>query len=389
MENNRILSIDVTRGIVMIIMALDHVRDYMHVNSVTQNPVNLFTTSSALFFTRWITHICAPTFVFLAGTSAYLLLKRSNSIAATRKFLLTRGIWLIILELTLVNFALWFDLHFRTIIFEVISAIGIGFILLSLLLNLSTKTIAIIGVAITALHALFPLLPLSESSAIRNILSPLFLPGAKQVTNNLLIVFSYPPIPWFGIMLCGFASGNIFNKDSAERKKTFIRISLLLASLFIIIRFINIYGDPAPWTVQKNGLFSFLSYINISKYPPSLLFSLLTLSITYTLLFVTEGKNNALTRLAKVFGSVPLFYFVVHLYIIHIITIAMVMMQGYHWNNLLFSNFQLGRPVGKSGLPLAGIYTIWLLLLLLLYPICKWYGHYKKSHAEKTWLRYL
>jgi uncharacterized membrane protein len=385
----RIHSIDVTRGIVMIIMALDHVRDFMHVNSVTQNATNLATTNPALFFTRWITHICAPTFVFLAGVSAYLVLKKTNDVAATRKFLFTRGIWLIILEFTVVNLALWFDIKFRTLMFEVLGAIGLGRIMLSLLLKLPAKTIGILGILILFLHGLFPILPLNNFPLIKSILTPFFFPGANPLTPNLLFVTGYPPIPWMGIMFAGYATGKFFEKEESARSRVFFRIGLLAIVMFVFIRFINIYGDTVPWSVQKDHVFTFLSFMNISKYPPSLVFSLATLGITFLLLSITGKMKNKLTEIAAVYGSVPLFYFIIHLFLIHGIMVGIMLVQGFSFQDLVFNNLQLGRPAGKSGVSLAVIYLIWMAVVAMLYPLCKWYSHFKAKNRNYAWTRYL
>ncbi|MES2645297.1 MAG: heparan-alpha-glucosaminide N-acetyltransferase domain-containing protein [Bacteroidota bacterium] len=383
-QKSRIHSIDATRGLVMIIMALDHVRDYMHVNSLTQSPTDLSTTTPALFFTRWITHICAPTFVFLAGTSAFLSANKNNDISAARKFLWSRGVWLIFLEFSIVNFALWFDVQYRTLIFEVIGTIGFGFIVLAMLLKLAPGTIGIIGISIIVFHGLIPLLPFASNS----IIAALFSPGVTQTTAQFMFVMAYPPIPWLGIMLAGFAAGKLFKKEQTARRNIFLKIGLSALLLFVIIRLINIYGDPVPWSQQKNMIYSFLSFMNISKYPPSLLFCLATLGITFLLLTLFETLRNKITGILSTYGSVPLLYFIVHLFVIHGIMLLMVFMQGYSFHELEFSNFKLGRPVAKSGVSLATIYMIWILVVGMMYPVCYWYRNFKAAHKEKTWPKY-
>ena len=384
----RVLSIDIVRGIVMIIMALDHTRDLMHVNSITQQPTDLLTTNPALFFTRWITHLCAPTFVFLSGTSAYISFKTKKNIEETRRFLLTRGLWLIIIEFTLVNFGLWFDIHFNLFFFEVIATIGLGFIILSLFLKASVKTIAIVGLAIIFLHNLVPLAPSSDASLFERIIIALFSPGAFPLGGGKLFVMGYPPIPWLGIMLIGFATGKLFELPAARRKSIFLKIGLAATALFIILRAMNVYGDPVPFTTQKNALYSFLSFINVTKYPPSLLFCLVTLGIMFIILSMMDGRKSKLTEIAAVYGKVPLFYFIVHFYILHPVMFLVVFLQGYQSADLLFG-FNLGRPKGVSGVNLWCIYFIWIGLVIMLYPLCKWYGKYKENHKEKKWLRYL
>ena len=385
---NRIRSIDIVRGMVMIIMALDHTRDLIHVTSITEVPTNLQTTTPILFFTRWITHLCAPTFVFLSGTSAYISLKNRNDIAATRRFLLSRGIWLVILEFTLVNFGVWFDVHFNVFLFDVIAAIGFGFIILGLLIKASVKTIGMIGLAIIFLHDLAPLIPLAEGSAAKNMLMPFFGPTAIPFNSGRIFIMGYPPIPWLGILLTGFAAGRLFENMETKRKAIFLKLGLASLALFLIVRGINFYGDPVPWSSQKSSLYTFLSFMNVTKYPPSLAFTLVTLGFTFLMLAAAEGMKNSFSRIATVYGKVPLFYFIVHWYIIHPIMFVIVLLQGYAWSDLIFgTNF--GRPKGPSGVSLGWIYVLWIVIVVALYPLCKMYGRYKENHREKKWLRYL
>lgn len=324
----RINSIDIMRGLVMIIMALDHTRDLMHVTSITHQPTDLATTTPIIFFTRWITHLCAPTFVFLSGASAYISFKNKNNLAASRNHLLTRGIWLIVLDLTLVNFGVWFDIHFSVFLFDVLSAIGIGFIIVSLLLKTAGKTIGLIGLAIIFLHNLSALIPLAGTSMFQRMLMSIFAPAAFPLGKGITFVMGYPPIPWLGILLVGFSIARIFEEKIEYRKKIFLKIGLASLLLFAVIRFINMYGDSFKWSVQKSSLFTFLSFINVTKYPPSLLFCLLTLGIMFLILSVVEGMKNKFTAIATVYGKVPLFYFVVHWFIIHPLMFAMVFFRG-------------------------------------------------------------
>lgn len=384
----RINSIDVARGIVMIIMALDHTRDLIHVSSLTQQPTNLNTTTPALFFTRWITYLCAPTFVFLSGVSAYISFKNKNNYSQTRQYLLSRGILLIILDLTIINFGVWFDVHFSVILIDVLSAIGTGFIVLSFLLRCSAKTIAVAGLAIIFLHNLFPLIPFAEASLLKNILTPFFTVEAISPGNDMTIVVGYPPVPWIGIMLAGFAAGVLFTFALEKRKNIFLKIGILSIVLFAILRFINLYGDLVPWQVQKTPLFTFLSFINVTKYPPSLQFCLLTLGIMFLMLYAAESMSNKFTEITIVFGKVPLFYFIVHWYIIHPVMFFIVFLQGYKPSDLLFG-FNFGRPKEASGVGLLAVYLIWIGVVLVMYPLCRWYGQYKLNHKEIKWLRFI
>jgi len=385
----RIYSIDFTRGLVMILMVLDHVRDLMHVSSITQNPVDLSTTTPALFFTRLITHLCAPIFVFLAGTSAYISFINGGNPSQSRKLLIKRGFWLILLEFTLVNFGVWFDLGFHTWLFQVIAAIGFGFIGLSLMLWLSPVTIGITGLIIIFGHNLLPLIPLEGMPLVKTILSPLFAVAAYPVTSQVNFIMGYPPIPWLGIMLVGFASGKLFELADDKRRNTFLQIGLGALVLFTVLRFVNIYGDPNLWAIQKNSLFTFLSFINVTKYPPSLLFCLVTLGIMFLILAMGEKIKNRFTNFISIYGKVPFFFYLIHWYIIHTLMIVIMFLQGFHWADLDFASGNFGRPKGtESGLELWAIYIIWIGVVLILYYPCRKYGVYKAEH-QKWWLKYI
>ncbi len=385
----RINSIDITRGFVMIIMALDHVRDLMHINSITQSPTDLNTTTPILFFTRWITHLCAPVFVFLAGTSAYISFVNRNNIVQSRKFLLKRGLWLILLEFTIINFGIFFDIGFHNYLFQVIATIGFGFIILGLLLKLPAKTLGITGLVILFTHNLLPLMPFAEGAVIKTILTPFFGPAAFPVSPHTNFIMGYPPIPWLGIMLVGFASGKLFELNGLKRKSMFIKIGGITLLLFVILRFINIYGDNSLWAFQKNGLYTFLSFMNVSKYPPSLLFCLVTLSIMFLILAFAEHSKGKLINIFSVYGKVPLFYFIIHFYLIHILMVALMFLQGFNWSQLDFASGTFGRPkVAQSGVQLWAIYLIWIAVVIILYKPCIWFGKYKQQHKH-WWLKYI
>jgi uncharacterized membrane protein len=385
----RINSIDITRGLVMVIMALDHVRDFMHTTSMSQSPTNLGTTTTLLFMTRWITHLCAPAFVFLSGISAFISFKRTKDFSASRNFLLTRGIWLVILEFTFINFALWFDIHFRLMLMEVIAAIGLSFIVLSLLLKLNSRVIGLIGILIIFGHDLLQGIPIPSNPVAIFFSSVLFRPFLMQVTTDNSVYTAYPLVPWLGIMLTGFACGEFFEMPAAKRSKIFLRLGFAVLALFVVIRFINIYGDPSPWSHQKSGLFTFLSFINTTKYPPSLQFTLLFIGITFVVLFISEKVKNRFTDILLVYGRVPLFYFTIHLFIIHCLMFVMLYLQGFGSSDFMFGAFNNGRPKAGGGISLPLVYLVWVGVVVILYPVCKWYGSYKFEHKDKKILRYL
>ena len=410
----RLPSVDIVRGLVMVIMALDHVRDFLHVHA-DQSPTDLATTTPFLFFTRWITHLCAPTFVFLAGTSAWLYLHGGGQ----RRFLLQRGLVLIAIEFTLVNFAMSFDIHFRLFLFEVIATIGAGMFLLSFISRLSPKIILAIGILLIFGHDIIDFIPMPAGKLVSFIGSLLLGPGAFPLGGGRLLVIAYPILPWLGIMLAGYSTGRIFHRPAPERIAFLVKLGLAALALFTILRFGQWYGDPVRWSIQKNGIYTFLSFMNVSKYPPSLLFTLVTLGILMLVLAMVEKapgkhagkalgkpvgkaledaavgtaehtamKTPAWARFLLVYGRTPLFYFVVHLYLIHILLLAIVILQGHPLAQLDFSPFKFGHPAG-AGIGLGVVYLVWVGVVLALYPLCRRYGRYKAAHKEKKWLRYL
>jgi uncharacterized membrane protein len=401
----RIPSIDIARGLVMVFMALDHTRDFLDSWSRTHQPTDLTVTTPLFFFTRWITHFCAPAFVFLAGTSAAIQLARSTNPHSARLWLLRRGLILIAVEFTIMNFGFSFDPKFRVLIFEVIGTIGAGMILLSFLSRLSIRWLLPITAIIFFGHDLLPLPPPMAMSTPNSALTLPILralawaPGNFQVTPNLLILIGYPILPWLGIMLTGFIAARWFEQPAPERKRLFLRTGLIALGLFIILRLINTYGDPDPWSTQKVPLLTTLSFLNVTKYAPSLAFSLVTLGGLFLILAAAEPRlpqtpanlvspANLISRILLVFGRVPLFYFVVHFYLIHVLVIIVTAAQGYDLTKISFGAFQFGPPVTAGSLPTWCIYPIWFAIVAVMYPLSRWYGRYKASNPEKTFLRY-
>ena len=386
---NRIVSIDITRGLVMLIMAIDHIRDLMYNAPLNQNPLDLSVTTPGLFFTRWITHLCAPIFVFLSGASAYLSFKRKQNVSYSRNFLITRGIWLIILEFTLITFAVWADIHFRIFMLQVIATIGFGFIILSFLLKLTPKTIMIMGLVIVLGHDLIQTLLANQQFPGKSELAPLLVFTVIPLGAKTILLIAYPILPWLGIMLLGFGTGKLFEMDLQERKKFLLRVGILLVAFFIILRWSNLYGDPFQWKIKNTVFFTFLSFINVSKYPPSLLYTLITLGIMCFILYISESASNYLSRILIVYGKVPLFYYLLHWYLIHTIMFLILFAEGFHTTDLFPNESSFGRPLRPNGVSLPVMYLIWLSVIIILYPLCKWYGKYKADHPGKKWLSYL
>ncbi|WP_210465428.1 DUF1624 domain-containing protein [Rufibacter roseolus] len=388
-QKTRVSSIDVVRGLAIVIMALDHVRDLMHTTALVQDPLDLKTTTPALFLTRWITHFCAPTFVFLAGTSAYLSLKKDGNYARAQRFLLSRGFWLMVLELTVVGFGIWFDIFFRTIMFQVIFAIGFGFVVLGLLLRLPSRVLGGIGLAIILLHNLLPPVGPAQSMLGKFAYSILFRPGFSQPSEHLSLLVAYPVIPWLGMLLLGFGFGEVFKLAEAPRRKLLFLAGAVALAVFAVLRFTQVYGEPNPWAAQETPLLTFLSFINVTKYPPSLLYTALFLGLMFLLLGFLNRAQNGFTRFFSTYGRVPMFFYLIHWYTIHTSMLVMVLLQGVSWNDLPFGSLEFGRPKTGVGLELPFIYLFWISLVLVLYPLCRWYGRYKAAHPENRWLSYL
>jgi len=400
-SRSRISSIDILRGLVMVIMALDHVRDFFHKTvveggaSVATGPTDLATTTPVLFFTRWITHFCAPIFVFLAGASVWLM-SRKKSKAELSSFLIKRGVWLVIVEIVIITFGWTFNPQFNIIILQVIWAIGISMIMLGLLIHLPWKVILLIGLIIVFGHNLL------DYPSINKGLKGGFLPDLLYFSNFsvhpvlngkhfLFIVYSF--IPWTGVMLLGYCFGKLFasSVNPAWRRKILWQMGTGLLLLFIALRFINQYGDPVAWSSQPRGsVFTFLSFININKYPPSLDFLCVTIGAGMLMLALLEGIKNKLTGFFQVYGRVPMFYYILHFYIIHTLVIIFFFIQGYSTDRINDPNSPfLFRPP-EFGVPLWGVYLVWLFVFLVLYPLCKKYDHYKTANIQKKWwLSYL
>ncbi|MBD3581328.1 DUF1624 domain-containing protein [Flavobacterium selenitireducens] len=380
----RVESIDVVRGLAMVVMALDHTRDLFHIPGLDQNPTDLATTSPAIFFTRFFTHFCAPTFVFLAGTSAFLSLKKTGDIRANRLFLIKRGLWLLLLEFTVVTFGIWFDVGFHTFLFQVIAAIGFGFILLGFCLRLSPGIIASIGFSLILIQTILPFVPVPEGP-LKTSIGLLFFPNFFALGSHSL-VYAYPILSWTAILFLGFGTARLFTNPGYQSRLLGIGSALLAA--FVLLRFFDI-GDIAAWSLQKDVVFTAMSFLNVTKYPPTLSFCLLTLGVMFVLLWLAEKANGSVTSVFRTFGKVPLFYYLVHWYVIHIALLSLLFVQGVPLERMDFTGMRFGRPVAmQSGVSLVWVYVIWIAVVALLYLPCKRYAAHKASRSS-GWLRYL
>ena len=391
MKTNRIESIDILRGVVMVIMALDHVRDYFHYGSFFIDPTDLETTTPMLFFTRFITHYCAPVFVFLAGSSAFLYGSRKTK-SELFKFLFSRGIWLIFLELVVNNFIWTFDFSHSFVIFQVIWAIGFSMVCLSFLIYLPKKVLLFLGIFLIAGHNLLDSI-VTEGQSLQSIIWYVLHQEQLLVINpNQLIVLKYPVIPWIGIMVLGYLFGTFYQKDyvATIRKKWLLRLSLGALVIFFVLRGLNIYGDLTPWSVQNTITKTVLSFFNITKYPPSILFICITLGPALLFLHTIESTKNRVTDFFLVFGRVPLFYYFLHVLLIHLLAIGGILIFGGNWEDMILTaDGFLNANLINYGYSLPIVYLVWISVVLLLYPLSKKYMIYKANNKDKWWLSYL
>jgi uncharacterized membrane protein len=409
---SRIDSIDLLRGIVMVIMMLDHTRDFVHSGAFLFDPTDLTKTTPALFFTRWITHFCAPVFVFLAGTGTYLQFARGKTKRDLSKFLVTRGLWLIVLELTVVRMGVFFNADYRFLGFlQVIWVIGVSMIILALLIHLPLKVIAGFGIAMIALHNLLDGVQVQgwqgPGSPVPGVWAKLWILLHMPFRGfpilgwpSPIVVVIYNLIPWVGVMAVGYAFGSLYQKSVAQRRRLLLWIGLCATGLFVLIRAVNIYGDPSHWSKQKNILFTVLSFLNTTKYPPSLLF--LLMSLGPAILFLWWFDSSALLAGARVsllarlrnafvtFGRVPLFFYLLQWYTAHLIAIVAGLIAGqpvaYQFASPI-QKFESPPPAGV-GFRLWVVYLCWIIGVLLLYPLCKWFAGVKARRRD-WWLSYL
>ena len=384
MKGIRLTSVDTLRGIVMILMALDHVRDFFGVPGL--RPTVLAQTTGPLFFTRWITHLCAPTFFLLTGTGACLALGR-RTVPELSRFLLTRGLWLFVLEVTVIRcLGFQFNFDYQVTMLVVIWALGWAMIALAALCWLPVPVILAIGVGMIAGHHL-----LDWVRSTHPLWVMLHSQGIVVNRPGFVVFVAYPLVPWIGVTAVGFVLGRVYSWD-AERRRTFLlRCGLGLTAAFLLLRAVNGYGDPAPWVRGASTIMTPISFFNVTKYPPSLLFLLMTLGPALLILRALDGRNPRLLRPALVFGRVPLFYFTLHLPLIHLLAVGLCYLQNgaVHW---MFESPDLGAypftPPPGWGLSLPWIYLLWMSVVVMLYPVCAWFAGVKRRQAS-PWLSYL
>ena len=384
----RVEVVDVVRGLIMILMALDHTRDFF--GDASASPTNLATTTAALFFTRWVTHFCAPTFFLLTGTGAWLA-RRRRSVADLSRFLVTRGLWLIVLEVTVMRFFWQFNLDYQVTLLNVIWALGWAMIVLGVLVHLPRLAIGAIGGAMIVGHNLFDGVRPASLGAWGPLWSVLHVPNILMPGPAHVVFDAYPLIPWVGVTAMGYLLGGLWDIPAERRRALLLRIGLACIAAFLVLRGFNVYGDPAPWSVQSRAVMTLVSFLNLNKYPPSLLFLLMTLGPVLLALRALDGRTPGVLRPALVYGQVPLFYYILHVLLLHLVAAGASLARYGTVRPALESpsidRFPMTQLPGWPA-PLPVVYVVWIAVVVALYPLCAWYAGVKRR-SRNPWLSYL
>ena len=387
--SSRITAIDALRGSVMIVMALDHVRDFVHRGAMSGSPTNFAQTTPALFLTRWITHFCAPSFMFAAGLGAFLWWQRSKTRGELSRFLLTRGVWLVFLELTVMRLALDFRISSSDpILLEVMWALGMSMIALAALVWLPERVLAALCILMIVLHNTLDSIQPAQFGAAAPLWNILHQSGFFKL-GGVQVLLAYPLIPWIAVMGAGFCFGRVFLMNAETRIRTLFVTGAAATLAFLILRTINLYGDPFRWSARKWPL---LSFLNTTKYPPSLDFLLMTLGPALLALACFERWPLRVANPIVIFGRVPLFFFVMHFYAGHL---AMVFLAWFKYGSASFM-FQPEPSVGGPaqafppgfGFDLWVVYAVWAAVVIACYPACRWFADVKARRRD-WWLSYL
>lgn len=422
LSHQRLVSVDALRGLVMVIMALDHTRDFFHAGAMHYAPEDLSRTTVAVFLTRWVTHICAPTFLFLAGLGAYLRARTDDGPGPTARFLWTRGVWLIVLELTVMRLAMNFT--FATsypFLLITLWSLGASMIVMSLLVRLPHAAIAVFSVAVIALHNTLDGIRPEVFGWLAPVWRLLHVPGVIRL-DGLIFVVGYPMLPFLALMAAGYAIGPLVvggekrhvenaaqgsardgspgaTEDSAQvtpkRLTTLLGgAAMALLAAFVVLRALNIYGDPSPWTSQSSTAFTVLSFLRVTKYPPSLLFVLMTLGLAMAAWWTLERLQLSRSHPLVVIGRVPLFYFLVHFWWLHILAVIAAFVRygtaslAFFFSPLPSMGGALERFPADFGYSLAFAYGAWVFVVISVYPLCRWYADLKRRRSD-WWLSYL
>jgi uncharacterized membrane protein len=398
----RISEIDLLRGLVIVLMALDHVRDYFYAGGFAVNPLDPAQTYPALYVTRWITHLCAPTFVFLAGVSAYLQFAKGKTTAQLSRFLLTRGLWLIFLELTVLSFGWSFAAPWM-LFMQVIWAIGWSMIGLSALVWLPRVAALGVGVAIIAGHNLLDPITPGQLGSLGIFWTFLHEGGVVPNFERPIGVAAYPLIPWLGVIAFGYGMGALFMEPPAQRDRKLLMLGGAMLAAFFVLRFFNLYGNPAQpvelgpygdvntWRGQPDLSSQIMVFFDVQKYPPSLQFVLVTLGLIFVIWPLLSRLRGPVGSVLNTFGAVPFFFYVLHIYVVHLLAIAANAAAGNEISgffNYLVKGFTGSPEVQDIGFPLWGVYLAWVAVIAIMYPLCRyWQG--LKARRRDWWLSYL
>jgi len=377
--SSRVASVDLIRGAVMVLMAIDHVRVYSGLPAGGPTP--------GIFFTRWITHFVAPAFIFLAGTSAFFYGRKHNDLS---RFLFVRGIWLVLLELTVIRVCWTFNFDFANYMLAgVIWVIGWCMILMSALVRLRPRTAGIIGVAIIALHNLVMMPLINRTEALGELWKILYIGFFQGPVAGTPLIVLYSIIPWIGVMAAGYWFGTVLTLEPARRNRICLRLGLGATALFVLLRGLNIYGDPQPWSASGR-MPALLSFLNTTKYPASLSFLLMTLGPTIALVPLLDRARGRVAEWLTVFGRVPFFYYVLHIPLIHALALVVSKVRTGSVDPWLFTNHPMGNPPAPDGYTwsLGLLYLVWALAVVLLYFPSRWYADLKARRSD-WWLKYL
>ncbi len=390
----RILSVDALRGAIIILMALDHVRDYTSFAAMNFSPTDLSRTTTAIFFTRWVTHICAPVFAFTAGVGAFFWYHHDRSRVQLSGFLITRGLWLMLLEVTVLRFIFLFQVRWsgNVVFLTVFWMLGLSMVLLAALIHLPPKLLAPLSLIVLAAHNLLDPIDPARLGRFAPLWNILHQPGVFTLRGANILV-AYPLIPWFAVMAAGFCFGAVLLWDPKRRQKFLLGLGAALSIAFLLLRAWNHYGDPAPWSHQPSALFTFLSFLNTIKYPPSLLFLLMTLGPALVVLAFFERCDFPVNHPFIVFGRVPFFFFLLHFAAAHLLASALFAVRYGPHGFLLLPPPSIGGPrelfPPNYGFSLPVVYLCWLAVLVIAYPCCRWYAGLKARRRDLWWLGYL
>ncbi len=387
---SRVDLVDLMRGLVIILMALDHVRDYFHVSGWSLPALDPTQSNPALYLTRWITHLCAPTFVLLAGVAAFLQSAQGKPKAALSRFLLIRGLYLVVLELTVVGFAWSFAAPYAFLI-QVIWAIGWSMVLMAGLVWLPVRAVFALGLVIVVGHNLLDPIEPAQFGAFGLLWNFIHQAGLLAIGGTPIGYIAYPVLPWLGIMMVGYGIGGVFLKPAAERDRSLFGAGVMLLAIFAVLRGFNLYGDPRPWTDQGDLVRTLMDVFNVLKYPPSLDYVCATLGLMCLIAPLLPRLPKAIGGFLRTFGAAPLFAYVLHIYVLHALAIAVAAAAEQPtapYFGFMTNVFIAPERFAENGFPLWAAYVAWLAVLAILYPLCRWFAAIKRTRRD-WWLSYL